>query len=375
MLPGRGGRIDERVPFVDLRPQHRDAMPALAAAFERVTRGSAFVLGEELERFERDFARFCGAEHCVGVSSGTAALSIALRAGGIGPGDEVVVPAHTYVATAFAVALAGATPVFADVEEATGLLDANSLRAAIGERAAAVIPVHLYGRPCAMEEVVEAAARHGLLVLEDAAQAHGARLSGRRVGSFGDAAAFSFYPSKNLGALGDGGAIVTGDAELAERARALRNLGQAEKGVHLAVAGNDRLDGLQAAFLGEKLPRLDGWNERRRGHASLYRRLLGDAVATPPEDDRRESVHHLFPVRLADRDRVAARLRERGIETGVHYSPTAAWQPPFDRSPGDFPAADRWQREELSLPMFPELEERQVERVAAELGELPGGGP
>lgn len=342
-------------------------MRSLAAAFERVTAASSFVLGEEVERFEEEFARFCGSAHCIGVSSGTAALTLALRARGIGPGDEVVVPAHTYVATAFAVELAGATVAFADVEVATGLLDPGALTAAINGRTVALIPVHLYGQPCDMDAIGAIAARHGLAVIEDAAQAHGARWRGRRVGSLGDAGAFSFYPSKNLGALGDGGAIVTDDPELAARARELRNLGQARKGEHLAIAGNDRLDALQAAFLAAKLPMLDAWNARRAGHARHYRDLLGDAVVTLPEADRGECVHHLFPVRLAERDRVAARLHERGVETGLHYSPTAAWQPPFRRSPADFPAADGWQREALSLPMYPELGAAQVERVAAEL--------
>lgn len=365
--------MGEPVPFVDLGAQHREAMPGLRAAFERVTGAGAFVLGEEVECFEQDLARHCGTAHCVGVSSGTAALSIALRAAGVGRGDEVVVPAHTYVATAFAVEIAGARPVFADVEQPTGLLSAAAAEAAIGERTAALIPVHLYGQPCDMEAIGAVAARHGLLVLVDAAQAHGARRAGRRAGALGDAAAFSFYPSKNLGALGDGGAIVTDDPQLARQARMLRNLGQERKGEHLTVAGNDRLDGLQAAFLREKLPSLDARNERRAERASSYRRLLGDAVAMLPGDDRDGRVHHLLPVRMEDRDAIAARLRERGIETGVHYSPTAAWQPPFGARASEFPAADGWQREELSLPMFPELEEAQVERVAAELLELLDG--
>lgn len=362
------------MPFVDLALQHRAAMPLLAAALERVTEASAFVLGEEVEGFEADFAGFCGVEHCVGVSSGTAALTIALRAAGVDPGDEVVVPAHTYVATAFAVELAGATAVFADVDESTGLLRVDALEAAIGPRTAAVVPVHLYGQPCDMAAIAAVADRHGLFVLEDAAQAHGAVRDGRRVGSFGGAGAFSFYPSKNLGALGDGGAIVTDDGQLAARARALRNLGQLRKGEHRVVAGNDRLDGLQAAFLRAKLPRLDAWNALRAGHARRYAELLGEPVPTPTAESD-GCVHHLFPVRLSERDRIAARLSEQGIETGIHYSPTAAWQPPFDTPPDAFPAARRWQREELSLPMFPELEEAQVERVATALLELLAGSP
>jgi dTDP-3-amino-3,4,6-trideoxy-alpha-D-glucose transaminase len=345
-------------------------MPGLVAAFERVVDHNSFILGEELEAFEGEFADYCGTAQCVGVSSGTAALTLALRAAGIGPGDEVIVPAHTYVATAYAVELAGASAVFADVEDSTGLLSPEAVEAAIGESTAAVIPVHLYGQACDIERFAVLAKRHGLFLLEDAAQAHGAQRNGRRVGSLGAAGAFSFYPSKNLGALGDGGAIVTDDSELADRARTLRNLGQARKGEHLDVAGNERLDGLQAAFLREKLANLDEWNAQRARHAKRYLDLLDDAVGTLGEVG--DCVFHLFPVRLSDRDAIADGLRERGIDTGVHYFPTAAWQAPFRSRAEEYPAADRWQREVLSLPMFPELEPDQIERVAGELVELVG---
>lgn len=357
-----------QVPFADLRAQHEALAPQLTSAFQRVVAASAFTLGEEVECFEAEWAAFCGARHCVGVASGTAALTLALRAAGVGPGDEVIVPAHTFIATALAVRHAGARPVFCDVEEATGLIDVAAAQAAVTSRTAAIIPVHLYGQPADMPAVSDLARRHDLLVLEDAAQAHGATLGGRRTGSLGDAAAFSFYPSKNLGALGDGGAICTGDAGLAERARALRNLGQRRRGEHTFAGSNERLDGLQAAFLRAKLPHVSAFNASRRHHAGVLRERLARRVRVLPERSGAECVYHLFPVRVADREALRDTLRAAGIETGVHYAPAVHEQPPF-RDPGspapDLPVATAWSREELSLPMFAELRPEQVEHVAA----------
>ncbi len=242
------------VPFVGLARQHAALGEQLRAAFERVLCADGFILGGEVEAFEREFAGYCQASECVGVASGTAALALVLIAAGIGPGDEVLVPGHTFIASALAVLHAGATPVFCDVQRDTGLIDPDSAAALVGPRTAAVIAVHLYGQVCDMDSINALAARHGLFVLEDAAQAHGATCDGRRAGSLGNAAAFSFYPSKNLGALGDGGAVCTGDAQLAARVRELRHLGQRGKGEHVVVGYNERLDGLQAAFLRVKLP-------------------------------------------------------------------------------------------------------------------------
>jgi dTDP-4-amino-4,6-dideoxygalactose transaminase len=304
------------------------------------------------------------------VSSGTAALSLMLRASGIGPGDEVIVPAHTFIASALAVSHAGALPVLCDVHEGSGLIDADAARALVGPRTAAIIAVHLYGQACDIPALEEFARPQGLLVFEDAAQAHGARYDGRPVGSLGAAAAFSFYPSKNLGALGDGGAICTDDELLAARVRRLRNLGQRTKGEHLDLGYNERLDGLQAALLRVKLPHLDGWNAARRQHAMRYRELLPDALRMLEESPKSPCTYHLFPVRAADRDSVAASLGMAGIETGVHYEPAVHRHPVWASEPlrhGDVPAAEAWAAEELSLPMHPDLEPKEIERVAEAL--------
>jgi dTDP-3-amino-3,4,6-trideoxy-alpha-D-glucose transaminase len=367
---GRSDPPAARVPFVTLDRQHQQLMPELREAFERVVWSSGFILGAEVEAFEAEFAAYCGVRHCVGVASGTAALGIALRAAGIGAGDEVIVPGHTFIASALGVLHAGATPVFADVENDTGLLDPRSAADVITPRTAAILPVHLYGQSCDMHRVNELARRHGLFVLEDAAQAHGAADGDRRAGSLADAAAFSFYPSKNLGALGDGGAICTDDAALAERARELRHLGQRRKGEHVAIGANERLDGLQAAFLRAKLLHLDEWNEARRSLAQAYDRLIGPDSPAKVLTERPGSrcVYHLYPVRIANRDALANRLDDAGIATGVHYNPAAHRHPAFDAlpvasRPMPLPVADAWAAEELSLPMAPELTLKEVERV------------
>jgi dTDP-4-amino-4,6-dideoxygalactose transaminase len=349
-----------------LERQHAPIERDLRAALSRVLNSNGFILGPEVDRFEAEFAEYCGTDHCVGVSSGTSALSLMLRATGIGPGDEVIVPAHTFIASALAVAHVGARPVLCDVEDGTGLIDAAAARALIGPRTAAILAVHLYGQACDMDAIEAVAQPHGLLVLEDAAQAHGARYRGRPVGSLGAAAAFSFYPGKNLGALGDGGAVCTSDADFAQRLRRLRNLGQARKGEHLMVGYNERLDALQAAFLRVKLPYLSGWNSARRKHAIRYRELLPESARVLEEHSYSPSTYHLFPVRFANRDAVAAVLRERNIETGLHYTPAvhqhAAWERDAIRY-GDVPRAEAWAAEELSLPMHPDLTRDEIERV------------
>jgi dTDP-3-amino-3,4,6-trideoxy-alpha-D-glucose transaminase len=355
------------VRFGALERQHAPIEDQLRDAFLRVLANNSFILGEEVERFEEEFAGYCHVNHCVGVSSGTAALSLMLRASGVGPGDEVIVPAHTFVASALAVTHVGATPVLCDVDSGTGLIDPDAARTRVGPRTAAIIAVHLYGQACDMLAIEAFARPHGLLVLEDAAQAHGARFAGRLVGSLGAAAAFSFYPSKNLGALGDGGAICTNDAWLAARVRRLRNLGQQRKGEHLEVGYNERLDGLQAALLRVKLPFLDGWNAARRQHAIRYREILPDAVRLLTERAESPCVYHLFPVRVAHRDAVEASLSLNGIESGVHYEPAVHQHPlwsDYEFRHGPVPNAERWAAEELSLPMHPDLEPHELERVA-----------
>jgi dTDP-3-amino-3,4,6-trideoxy-alpha-D-glucose transaminase len=355
-----------RVPFVALDRQHAPLRSELRDAFERVADRSSFILGEEVEGFEAEFAAYCGATHCAGVGSGTAALTLALSAAGIGPGDEVVVPAHTFIASALGVVHAGATPVFCEVEDGTGLIDPDAAAAAVSDRTAAVLAVHLYGQMADMDALAATCDRHGLALIENAAQAHGASWRGRRAGSLGTAAAFSFYPSKNLGALGDGGAVVTADAALAERVRALRHLGQRHKGEHALTGWNERLDGLQAALLRVKLPHLDGWNEARRAHAARYRDLLQGSLRLLEERPESPCVYHLFPVRSTDRDGLAAALADAGVDTGIHYSPACHRQPPFalDLGPDPFPVASAWAAEELSLPMFEHLSDTEIQHVA-----------
>ncbi len=355
------------VRFVALDRQHAAIRDELTATFAALLESSAFTLGAEVEGFEAEFADYCEAGHCVGVASGTAALTLTLAAAGIGPGDEVIVPAHTFIASALGAVHVGATPVLVEVDPDTGLIDPDAARAAIGPRTAAIVAVHLYGQVCEMDELGAIAGAHGLLLLEDAAQAHGARYRGRRAGSLGGAAAFSFYPSKNLGALGDGGAICTDDEVLAARLRRLRNLGQRAKGEHLEVGYNERLDGLQAALLRVKLRHLDAANEARREHAERYRDLIGSEVRLLTERPDGECVYHLMPARFEDRDAVAARLRSRGIETGIHYAPAMHGHPALldcAVSHGELPEAEAWAAQELSLPMHPDLTPEEVEQVA-----------
>src|SRR4051812_24151247 len=336
--------MSDQIPFVDLARQHQPIAAELHAAFERVVGASSYILGEEVARFEEEFAAYCGVRHCVGVASGTAALTIAALAAGIRPGDEVIVPAHTFIASALGLSHAGAVPVFCDVDPDTGLIDPAAAEAAVTGRTAAILAVHLYGQMCDMDALTAVARRHGLVVLEDAAQAHGARYGDGRAGSFGAAAAFSFYPSKNLGALGDGGAICTDDERVAEQARRWRNLGQLGKGDHAVLGYNERLDGLQAAFLRAKLPHLDGWNTARRARAREYREALGSSLRLREERPESRSISPLSPTRIDARDERAARLTAAGVATGVHSSREVPAQPPY-ASPAageEFPESAAW---------------------------------
>jgi dTDP-3-amino-3,4,6-trideoxy-alpha-D-glucose transaminase len=372
------GRIDmtsaapsvSTVPFVALGRENEAIGDELRAAFDRVLRRSAFILGDELGRFEAGWAQACGTAHCVGTASGTAALTLLLKAAGIGRGDEVVVPAHTYIASALAVIAAGAVPVLCDVEDDTGLIDPEAAAAAIGPRTAAIMAVHLYGQLCDMRALGRLAARHGIALVEDAAQAHGAEYGGRRAGGFGIGAGFSFYPSKNLGALGDGGAVCTDHADIADRVRQLRDLGQRRKSEHVSLGVNERLDGLQAALLNVKLPLLEAANFARRRHAAAYRERLDGSVRLLEERPLSPCVYHLFPVRVPARDVLATHLRERGIGTGLHYTPALHQQPALDGHVvvgGELPHAEAWAAEELSLPMSPGLHDAEVERAAEEV--------
>jgi dTDP-3-amino-3,4,6-trideoxy-alpha-D-glucose transaminase len=363
----RAERSAHRVPFAALDREHEMLSPALRASFDRVLRSGRFVLAEEVERFEAAWADTCRTAHCVGVGSGTAALSLLLRGAGVGRGDEVIVPAHTFIATALAVVDAGATPVLCDVDVHTGLIDLEAVRAATGPRTAAVIAVHLYGQMCQMRPLARFARARGLLLVEDAAQAHGARCDGRPAGASGAGAAFSFYTINKIGALGDAGAVCTNDGAVAERVRRLRDLGRLGRGEHLLPGVNERLDELQAALLSAKLPHLERANALRRRHAGRYRALLDGRVALLEERPSTPCVYHLFPIRVPDRDSLARRLRHAGIDVGVHYSPALHRQPALagrSRNPAELPNADAWAAQELSLPMSPALEPAEIERVA-----------
>jgi dTDP-4-amino-4,6-dideoxygalactose transaminase len=360
------------VPFVDLQAQYRSIKSEVDAAIQRVLDTSAFVLGREVETFERAFAAYVGARWCVGVSNGTAAIQLALTACGVGAGDEVIVPANTFFATAEAVSTAGATPVFVDCDPASSNIDAEQIEAAITERTRAIIPVHLYGQPADLDAVFDIAQRHQLIVIEDAAQAHGARYKGRRTGALGRAGCFSFYPGKNLGAYGEGGAVVTNDAEVARRVRLLRDHGSEQKYRHEIVGYNFRLEGIQGAVLGVKLKQLDGWNELRRAHAARYRELLAPLlsasdISLPREASNAEHVYHLFVVQTSARDALQRHLSGAGVATGIHYPVPIHLQPAYaalGHREGDFPCAEAQSRRVLSLPMFAELTEEQIRYVA-----------
>jgi dTDP-4-amino-4,6-dideoxygalactose transaminase len=358
------------VPFVDLKAQFRALREEVLPRVTSVMENGSFILGPDVARFEERFAAYVGTRYCIGVESGTAALQLALEALDVGPGDEVIMPANTYIASAIAVSAAGAGPVLVDIDP-TYLIDAELLERALTPRTKAIMPVHLYGQAVPMDAIAEFARRHGLIVIEDACQAHGARWNGRRVGSFGQAGCFSFYPGKNLGAYGDGGAIVTDDAELVERLRLLRDFGQRKKYEHLVKAGNCRLDSIQAAVLDVKLSHLDAWNEARRRHADFYdARFAKLGVKTPLRTSDEGHVYHLYVVEVEHRDRAIATLQERGVASGIHYPVPVHLQPAYadlGLGPGAFPRTEACAQRILSLPMFPELTEEQMELVVGAL--------
>ena len=353
-----------RVPFLDLDRTHATIREELDAAWHRVLNRSRYILGEEVEAFEAEFAYYCGAEHAVGVANGLDALHLILRAHGIGPGDEVLVPSNTFIATWLAVSHVGATPVAVDPAPATYNMDPAGAERAVNGRTKAMIPVHLYGQPADMAALRDLARRRGLLCVEDAAQAHGATFDGARVGSLGDAAAFSFYPGKNLGALGDGGAITTSDARMAHRMRELANYGSSEKYVHRQQGVNSRLDELQAAILRVKLRHLDDWNGRRRAIARIYAAALGGSDLTLPQAaPRTEPVWHLYVVRTERRDDLAGCLKRGGVDTQIHYPVAPADSEAYSGAPVRGESA--LGREILSLPIGPHMHEDEVGHVTA----------
>lgn len=364
------------VPFVDLPQQYRDLQPEIDAAVSAVMSRCNFILGDEVANFERAFAAFVGAEHAIGVNSGTDALHLSLRAAGVGAGDEVITVANTFMATVEAIMMTNATPVLVDCQADTLLIDPDAVAAAITPRTKAILVVHLYGQPVDMDRLAPLVEANGLVVIEDVAHAHGAVLSSNRpCGTLGDAGGFSFYPSKNLGAHGDGGAVTTNNAALAARIRKFGNLGGLADCDREVRGFNSRLDTIQAAILGVKLTRLEGWNDKRRQTAAVYRAALEDAagVILPVEAPwTQRHAYHLFVVRFPDhdRDRVLHALNELGIGAGVHYSIPVHLQLPcahLNLGPGSFPHAERASSEVLSLPIFPEITEEQIEYVVRSL--------
>jgi dTDP-4-amino-4,6-dideoxygalactose transaminase len=356
------------IPLVDLRKQYAPLKNEILSGIERALDGMHLFLGENVQALEREFAQFCGTRHGIGVSDGTAALHIILRAMGIGPGDEVITVSHTFIATVEAILLAGARPVFVDVDPVTYLMDVEQVKSRITPRTRAVLPVQLYGQTVDMDPLLELAARHGLKVIEDACQAHGAEYKGRRAGSLGDAAAFSFYFSKNLGAYGEGGFVATNDDELARRVRMIRDHGSERRYYHDLIGMNARLDEIQAVVLRAKLPHLAQWNEQRRSHAARYGELLvGTPVTTPAARPENLPVYHLYVVRAPQRDELQAWLKSRGVFTGIHYPVPVHLQNAMgmlDCRAGDLPVTERVVGDILSLPMYAELTGEDVEYVA-----------
>jgi len=363
-----------KVRFVDLSAQHQPLELEIKDVFSRVLANGSFVLGPEVEKFEKMFASYCQVEHCVTVSNGTAALQLVLQGLGVGPGDEVITVAHTFIATAEAINAAGARPVFVDIDPLSYTMDPTRLETVITTKTKAIIPVHLYGQPADMDAINAIAAKHRIPVIEDSCQAHGAKYKGRRTGSLAKAACFSFYPSKNLGACGEGGAVTTNDAELAKKIRMLRDHGSTKKYEHDFPAYNLRLEGIQGGVLAVKLPHLDGWNSNRRVLAARYRELLaGSKVVTPKEMPYSHHVYHLYVVLVEDRDALKKALSEQGIENGLHYPIPLHLQKAYaylGYKKGDFPVSEHVAASHVSLPMYAEQPIEHVEYVAKTILEV-----
>lgn len=361
-----------KVPFLDLHTQYETIRDEIAAAIQQVLDSSAFVGGPFVERFENEFAGFCGCRYALGVSSGTSALWMTLLSIGVGPGDEVITVPNSFIATAEAISMCGARPVFVDVEEQSYTMNTALLEKAVTPRTKAIIPVHLFGQPADMDPIIGFAERHKLHVIEDACQAHGSMYKGRPVGSMGIAGCFSFYPGKNLGAYGEAGAVVTSDSGLAEKIRMLRDHGQTRKYYHAVIGWNGRMDGIQGALLSVKLKYLPRWNDARRGHAALYDRLLAglNGIILPREMNYARHVYHIYAVRTKKRDALVSFLAEKGIACLIHYPLPihlqAAYRS-FGLERGSFLISEKCAGELLSLPMYPELAENQIEQVTQEI--------
>jgi dTDP-4-amino-4,6-dideoxygalactose transaminase len=367
------------VPYLDLKAQYRSIKPEIDAAISEVLESCQFVLGPGVTAFEQEFAAFCGAAECIALNSGTSALHLALLAAGIGAGDEVITTPFTFVASVAAILYAGARPVLVDIDPRSFTLDPAKVEAAITSRTKALLPVHLYGQPSDMDPLIQIARHHGLIVIEDAAQAHGAKYKGRSVGSIGDMACFSFYPGKNLGAYGEGGAVTTSNPEYARTVRMLRDWGQDRKYHHLLRGYNYRMEGFQGAVLRVKLRHLEQWTESRRALVRKYNELLADCnLETPVEMPWARHVYHVYTVRSEERDRLQAALNDEGIQTGIHYPVPVHLQPAYadlGYGPGAFPQAEAAAKQVLSLPLYPELPPQGVARVGGAVKTVVGSKP
>lgn len=360
------------IPFVDLKTQYQRIKPEINAAIEQVLEQAHFVLGQEVEAFERQFAQYTQTQHAIAVNTGTSALHLALLAVGVEAGDEVITTPFTFIATASAIDYIGAKPVFVDIDPLTCTIDPNLIEAAITPRTKAIVPVHIFGQPANMDEIMSIARRHGLRVIEDAAQAHGAEYHGWRIGGIGDVGCFSFYPGKNLGAYGEGGAVTTNDPEIARKVRMLRDWGAEQKYHHVLKGYNYRMDGIQGAILGVKMNYIENWTEQRRQHAARYDTLLGDAFEVPQHASDRRHVYHVYAIHHPQRDQLQRFLAERDIQTGIHYPIPVHLQACFStlsHKAGDFPQAEQAAKEVLSLPLFPEMTIEQQDQVVAALME------
>ncbi len=363
-----------KVPFLDLKAQHATIQDEISAALQEVIDNTSFAGGPQVKRFEENFARFCQCDHAIGVGSGTDALWMAFLGLNIGQGDEVITSPSTFIATAEAISFCGATPVFVDIDKQTYNLDPSLIEAAITSRTKAIVPVHLFGQPADMGPIMEIARKHGLYVVEDACQAHGATYTGRPAGSLSDAGCFSFYPGKNLGAYGEAGAVVTNNQKLAEKLRMFRDHGQRKKYYHSIVGWNARMDGFQGAVLDIKLPHLPAWTDARRNNARLYNELLKNLseLTLPFEAHNVQHVYHVYAIRAQNRDALIESLSEQGITCGIHYPVPLHMQEAYHflgYDEGDFPVAETSAREFVSLPMFPELPEASIHYVADKIKE------
>jgi len=375
--PAGATKAEPEVPFVDLKSQYFGIRDEILKAFAEVLDNTAYILGPKVKAFEEAFARYVGAKHCIALNTGTSALHLALQCAGVGPGDEVITIPMTFIATSWGVSYCGATPVFVDVDPITYTMDPAQVEARISKKTKAILPVHLYGQPCDLQPLLEIGKKHGIPVIEDAAQAHGAEYAGKRAGSMGQSGCFSFYPGKNLGAYGEGGAIVTNDDDLAKRMLSLRDHAQTPgvRYYHHEVGYNYRMDGLQGAVLGVKLPHLEKWTESRRRLAARYQQLLAEPakqglLQLPIEATGRRHVYHLYVILHPKRDQLQKMLKDRGINSGLHYPVPLHHQTPYkglNHPTGGYPVSERVGRECLSLPMFPEMTDTQQDRVVREL--------